>query len=88
MSFYFSLVTKNAKSRSFFFSNESAIITFFRRKLSKLHQKDTILHVTVTFFQKERQTRSSSGTIWLPLSVFENLHINTVCTSHDFKIQK
>ena len=44
-------------------------ITFFRRKLSKLHEKDTILHVTSTFFLKQGQTRASSGPITVPLSI-------------------
>ena len=81
----FSLVTKkNVKSRSklALFSNEhhfeiwfpkkkkKKTITFFRRKLSKLHHKDTILHVTITFSLKEGQTRSSSSwPIWVPVSL-------------------
>ena len=32
------------------------LITFFRRKLSKLHKKDTIQHMTITFFLKQGQT--------------------------------
>ena len=55
----FSLVTKKWVENSPFFSNgrhfkmcfpKMKAITFFRRKLSKLHKKDTILHVTITFF--------------------------------------
>ena len=42
-------------------------ITFFWRKLSKLHKKDTILHVTITLFQNHGQTRTSSRPITLPL---------------------
>ena len=40
---------------------------FFRRQLSKLHIKDTILHVTITISLKQGQTRTSSGPIWVPL---------------------
>ena len=60
---------------SFFFSNErhfaiwfskKKIITFFRRKLSKLFRKDTILHVKITFplkkkKKRKKKTRTSSG---------------------------
>ena len=42
-------------------------IEFFRRKLSKIHKKDTILHVTITFSLKQQQTRASSGPITLPI---------------------
>ena len=34
--------------------NENSYI--FQRKLSKLHKKDTILHVIITFFLKQGQT--------------------------------
>ena len=43
-------------------------ITFFRRKLSKLQRKDTILHVTFTFSLKQGDTGTSSGPIWVPLN--------------------
>ena len=46
------------------------IITFFRRKLSKLHITDIILNVTITFFLKQGQTRTISGPIWMPLTVY------------------
>ena len=45
------------------------IITFFGRKLSKLHKKETILHVTISFFLKQRETRTSSGPITHPLKL-------------------
>ena len=40
-------------------------LLFFRGKLSKLHKKDSILHVTMTFYfvLKERETRTGSGPI-------------------------
>ena len=43
---------------------------FLRRKLSKLHKKDTILHVafTCTCSLKQGETRTSSGPFWVPLS--------------------
>ena len=41
---------------------------FFRRKLSKLHKKGTILHVRITFSPKQGQTRTGSGPIWVPLN--------------------
>ena len=74
VSFPWWLVTKNMKSWSkiTFFSQMSAnlkfdfqtnkTITFFRKKLSEQHKKDTILHVTNTFSPKQGQTRTSSGT--------------------------
>ena len=42
-------------------------ITFFWRKLSKLHKKDPILHVTTTFSLKQGETRTSCGSIPPPL---------------------
>ena len=33
-------------------------VTFFRRKLSKLHKKETILHVAITFSLKQEQTKN------------------------------
>ena len=76
---------KNVKNRSkiALFSNErhfeiwfpkKIIITFFGRKISKLHKKETILHVTISFFLKQRETRTSSGPITHPLT--HNLHRN------------
>ena len=41
---------------------------FFKRKLSKLYKKDTIVHVTFTFSLKQEETRTSSGPIWVPLT--------------------
>ena len=37
------------------------------RKLSKLHKKDSILHVTTTFFLKQGETRTNSVPISHPL---------------------
>ena len=42
-------------------------ITFFWSKVSKLHKKDPILHVTTTFSLKQGETRTSSGPIPHPL---------------------
>ena len=39
----------------------------FWSKLSKLHKKDPILHVTTTFSLKQGETRTSSGPIPHPL---------------------
>ena len=73
----FSLVTKKCEkwvenSPSFkltpfwnvYSKNENNYI--FRRKLSQLYEKDKILHVTITVFLKQRQTRASSGPITVP----------------------
>ena len=38
-------------------------ITFFWSKLSKLHKKDSILHVTTTFSLTQGETRTGSGPI-------------------------
>ena len=69
---------KNAKSRSklalvsnerhfeIWFPNKRTI-TFFWRKLSKLHKKDPILNVATTFFLKQGETRTSHGPIPHPL---------------------
>ena len=38
--------------------------TVFRRKWSQLHKNDAILHVTISFFLKQGQTRASTGLIW------------------------
>ena len=76
---------KNVKSRSkiAFFSNErhfeswfpkKRTITFFWSKLSKLHQKDPILHVATTFSLKQGETRTSHGPIPHPLNqIFKNV---------------
>ena len=73
----FSLVTKKCENRSKIdlFSNEHHLnliskkktIGFFRRKLHKLHKKDTVLHVTFTFSVKQGETRTSSGPTWVAL---------------------
>ena len=69
---------KNVKSRSktapfsneyyleFWFSKKKTV-TFFWSKLSKLHKKDPILHVTTIVSLKQGETRTSSGTIPHPL---------------------
>ena len=72
----FPLVTENVKSRSkiALFSNERHFdiwfsdkdvnnYVFFWSKLSKLHKKDPILHVTTTSSLKQGETRTSSGPI-------------------------
>ena len=41
---------------------------FSEKKLSKLHKKDTVLHVTLTFSLNQGETRTSSGPITLPLN--------------------
>ena len=73
----FPLVTKNVKSRSkiALFSNERHFeiwipkkkTTFFWSKLSKLHKKDPILHVTPPLSLKQGETRTSHGPIPHPL---------------------
>ena len=61
--------------------------TFFRRKLSKLHKKDTILHVTITFSLKQGQTRTSSELITVPLKTLsffpQNLSMLNRTGSHN-----
>ena len=42
-------------------------ITFLWSKLSKLHEKDPMLHVTTTFSIKQEETRTNSVPIPLPL---------------------
>ena len=69
----FPLCLKNVKSRSkiTLFSNQhhfeiwfpkKKTITFFRRKLSKQHKKDTILPVTITFSLKHRANKNKRWT--------------------------
>ena len=41
-------------------------ITFFWSKLSKLHKKDPILHVTTTFSLKQGETRTNSYPFDIP----------------------
>ena len=59
-----------SRSKIALFSNEhhfeiwfskKKTITFFWSKLSKLHKKDPILHVTTTFSLKQEETRSRSS---------------------------
>ena len=66
-----------SRSKIALFSNErhfeiwfpqNKAITFFKRKLSKLHEKDTIFHVTFTFPLKQGETRTSRGPICVPLT--------------------
>ena len=79
---------ENVKSRSkiALFSNEchfeiwfpkKRTITFFWRKLSKLHKKDQILHVATTFFLKQGETRTSHGPIPHPLNVLYHSALET-----------
>ena len=44
-------------------------LRFFWSKLSKLHKKDSILHVPTTFSPKQGETRTSHGPIPHPLSL-------------------
>ena len=46
------------------------IITFFKTKLSKLHKKDTSLHVITILFLKQGQTRTIGGPITLTLKAY------------------
>ena len=58
-------------------------IKFFWSKLSKLHKKDSILHVTTTFSLKQGKTRTNSVPIPHPLIAQYNLSITNklvVCT--------
>ena len=41
-------------------------ITFFRRKLSNFHRKDTILHVKMTFSLKQGESRTGIGPLLCP----------------------
>ena len=79
----FSWWLENVKSRSkiALFSNErhfetwypkKKTITFFSGKLSKLHQKDPILHVATTFSLKQGETRKSHGPIPHPLILLKS----------------
>ena len=43
---------------------------FFWSKLSKLHKKDSILHVTTTFSLKQGETKTNSVPIPHPLNSF------------------
>ena len=85
------MVTKNAKSRSkitlfFFFKwapfwvliSKKEIITFFRIKLSKLHKKDPILHVTLHF----PKTRANKNKQWIYLGARNAIYNNYPCTSN------
>ena len=66
------------------FRNENKII--LRRKLSKPHKKDTILHVTITFSLKQGETRP----ITLPLnptSYFLYMHVKVHFASKSNCIQ-
>ena len=49
-------------------------ITVFWSKLSKLHKKDPILHVTTTFSLKQGETRTNSVLIPHPLNPPQRVH--------------
>ena len=73
----FSLVTKKCESRSkiALFSNEhhfeiwypkKKTIALFWSKLSKLHKKDPVLHVTTTFSLKQGETEQAVDPLLIP----------------------
>ena len=73
-----------SRSKIAFFSNEpnfeiwfpkKKTITFFRRKLSNLHKINTLLYVTITFSLKQGQTRTNSGSIWVPLRFWFHCYV-------------
>ena len=81
----FSWWLENVKSRSkiALFLNErhfeiwfpkKRTITFFWCKLSKLHKKDTILHVATTFSLKQGETSTRHGPILHPSKSFFGYH--------------
>ena len=83
---------KNVKSRSkiALFSNErhfeiwfpkKRTITFFWSKLSKLHKKDPILHVTTTFSLKTRGNKNKTWTHSTPLKDLAKRDENPSCAS-------
>ena len=89
---------KNVKSRSKIavFSNEhhfeiwfpkKRTITFFWSKLSKLHKKDPILHVTTTFFLKQGERRTNSVPIPHLLNILFRSPIITLWT-HFFPLSE
>ena len=47
----------------------------FQRKWSKLHKKETILHVTIHFVLKQGQIRTSGGPIILSLNMLKDLNV-------------
>ena len=83
-----------SRSKIALFSNEhhfeiwfskKKTITFFWSKLSKLHKKDPILHVTTTFSLKQEETRTSNGLIPHPLRL--NVHSRSamkLCRKTDY----
>ena len=56
-------------------SKKKKTITFFWSKLSKLHEKDPILHVTTTFPLKQEETRTNSVPIPHPLNCLYYMYI-------------
>ena len=61
-------------------------ISFFRRKLYKLHDKDTILHMTITFLLKEWQSRANSVPITVSLIDFQLNPVQSTYFSSKFTI--
>ena len=76
---YFPWWLKNVKSRSkialfqIWFPKKK-IITFFRRKLSKLHKKDTILHVSDNYIFPK--TRANKNEQWTHLGNLKNFIVS------------
>ena len=58
----------------YFWNSNKKTTTFFRSKLSKLHKKDPILHVTTTFYLEEGETNTYGGPIPLPLILVHFAH--------------
>ena len=59
-----------------FYFQKKKTIKFFWSKLSKLHKKDPILHVTTAFSLKQRETRTNSVPIPHPSSL--NFQLNLI----------
>ena len=86
VSFLWWLRNVKSRSKNSFFFQMSAILKFdFKKKkknkifyfektnnffFKKLHRKDTILHMTITFSLKQGQTKMSSAPIWVPLKIY------------------
>ena len=86
---------ENAKSRSkiALFLNErhfeiwfpkKRTITFFWSKLSKLHKKDSILHVATIFFLKQGETKNKPWTHSTPVKTSIWVELRGIC-SHELK---
>ena len=67
---------QNERHFEIWFSKKKTI-TFFWSKLSKLHKKDPILHMTTTFSLKQGETRTSSRPISHPLGWYCCIHVLT-----------